>query len=215
MVATRGGVWLVCTVYFLCTAIILTTATMIFSLGVPIVLAMLVMRGGGTLVIAPVVDAITRRRVHPTSWLALGLSAAVSSRRRTAASPRTGPPAWRSPRSPLASFPSWSASLVRSSFLIRARIRSRRRSTARRARPRGLSPRSSSPRCSRRRCPVLTSSPALGWCCSPLRFCHNANGSIAGARARRALQHHDQHVIHGVRVDRVGERAPPEDGAKK
>lgn len=60
----------------LCTAVILTTATMIFSLGVPIVLAMLIMRGG-TLVIAPIVDAITGRRVHPTSWMALGLSGAA------------------------------------------------------------------------------------------------------------------------------------------
>lgn len=60
----------------LCTAVILTTATMIFSLGVPIVLAMLVMRGG-TLVIAPLVDALTGRRVHPTSWLALLLAAAA------------------------------------------------------------------------------------------------------------------------------------------
>jgi len=60
----------------LCTAVILTTATMVFSLGVPIVLAMLVMRGG-TLVIAPLVDALTGRRVHPTSWAALALAAAA------------------------------------------------------------------------------------------------------------------------------------------
>lgn len=58
----------------LCTAVILTTATMIFSLGVPIVLAMLLMRGG-TLVIAPIVDVLTGRRVHPTSWFALALAA--------------------------------------------------------------------------------------------------------------------------------------------
>jgi drug/metabolite transporter (DMT)-like permease len=60
----------------LCTAVILTTSTMIFSLGVPIVLAMLITRCG-TLIIAPIVDVLTGRRVHPSSWVALGLSAAA------------------------------------------------------------------------------------------------------------------------------------------
>jgi hypothetical protein len=62
----------------LCTAVILTTATMAYAIGVPIVFVMLLMRGG-TLIIAPFVDRITGRRVHMSSWLALGLSAAAVS----------------------------------------------------------------------------------------------------------------------------------------
>ena len=56
------------------TAVILVTTTLAYTLeGVSIVFAMLLMRGG-VLIIAPVVDALARRKVHWTSWTALLLS---------------------------------------------------------------------------------------------------------------------------------------------
>lgn len=58
----------------LCTSVIAATTTISYTLqGVSIVFAMLLMRGG-VLIIAPVVDAITGRKVRATSWIALGLS---------------------------------------------------------------------------------------------------------------------------------------------
>ncbi|MCC7073871.1 MAG: hypothetical protein IT383_21365, partial [Deltaproteobacteria bacterium] len=60
-----------------CTAAIVVTTTLAYTFdGISIVFAMLLMRGG-VLVIAPVVDAVSRRRVQWTSWLALGLSLAA------------------------------------------------------------------------------------------------------------------------------------------
>ncbi len=57
-----------------CTAAIVVTTTLAYTFdGISIVFAMLLMRGG-VLVIAPVVDAVARRRVQWTSWTALGLS---------------------------------------------------------------------------------------------------------------------------------------------
>ncbi len=58
----------------LCTAVIAATTTLSYTFqGVSIVFAMLLMRGG-VLILAPVVDAITGRRVRAMSWAALGLS---------------------------------------------------------------------------------------------------------------------------------------------
>jgi hypothetical protein len=57
-----------------CTAAIIGTTTMAYTFaGASIVLMMLFMRGG-VLVIAPIVDAISRRHVRWFSWTALGLS---------------------------------------------------------------------------------------------------------------------------------------------
>jgi hypothetical protein len=57
-----------------CTAAIVVTTTLAYTFeGISIVFAMLLMRGG-VLVIAPVVDALARRKVQWTSWTALGLS---------------------------------------------------------------------------------------------------------------------------------------------
>ncbi|MBI1946209.1 MAG: hypothetical protein HYS27_10955 [Deltaproteobacteria bacterium] len=57
-----------------CTATIVVTTTLAYTFdGISIVFAMLLMRGG-VLVIAPIVDAISRRRVQWTSWTALALS---------------------------------------------------------------------------------------------------------------------------------------------
>ncbi|MEY3014064.1 MAG: hypothetical protein RIT45_2799 [Pseudomonadota bacterium] len=61
----------------LCTSVIAATTTLSYTFkGVSIVFAMLLMRGG-VLIIAPIVDAITGRRVRATSWAALGLSLAA------------------------------------------------------------------------------------------------------------------------------------------
>lgn len=67
------------------TATIIATTTLSYSfVGTSIVFMMLLMRGG-VLVLAPIVDAVSKRPVHWTSWLALGLSLAaviVASARR-------------------------------------------------------------------------------------------------------------------------------------
>jgi hypothetical protein len=61
----------------LCTAAIIATTTLAYTFsGVSIVFMMLLMRGG-LLIIAPIVDALSRRRVQWTSWCALGLSLAA------------------------------------------------------------------------------------------------------------------------------------------
>ncbi|WP_428265351.1 hypothetical protein [Haliangium sp.] len=58
----------------LCTTTIIGTTTLAYTFsGVSIVFMMLLMRGG-VLVIAPIVDAATGRRVRWFSWVALGLS---------------------------------------------------------------------------------------------------------------------------------------------
>ena len=60
----------------LATAAIIASTTLAYTFhGVSIVFMMLLMRGG-VLAIAPVVDAAGKRRVHATSWAALGLSLA-------------------------------------------------------------------------------------------------------------------------------------------
>lgn len=59
----------------LCTAAIIGTTTLAYTFsGVSIVFMMLLMRGG-VLVIAPIVDAATKRKVRWFSWVSLGLSA--------------------------------------------------------------------------------------------------------------------------------------------
>jgi len=61
----------------LCSAAIIGTTTLAYTLpGASIVFMMLLMRGG-VLVLAPVVDALTGRRVRWPSWVALGLSLAA------------------------------------------------------------------------------------------------------------------------------------------
>ena len=58
----------------LATAAIIASTTLAYTFrGVSIVFMMLLMRGG-VLAIAPVVDAVGKRRVHVNSWAALGLS---------------------------------------------------------------------------------------------------------------------------------------------
>ncbi len=58
----------------LCGTTILTTTTLAYTFeGVSIVFMMLLMRGG-VLIMAPVVDALARRPVRVTSWVALGLT---------------------------------------------------------------------------------------------------------------------------------------------
>ncbi|QSQ18160.1 hypothetical protein JY572_06860 [Myxococcus landrumensis] len=58
----------------MCSAAIIATTTLAYALeGTSIVFMMLLMRGG-VLVLAPVVDVLSRRRVKWPSWLALGLS---------------------------------------------------------------------------------------------------------------------------------------------
>jgi drug/metabolite transporter (DMT)-like permease len=60
-----------------CTATIVVTTTLAYTFeGISIVFAMLLMRGG-VLVVAPVVDALSRRKVRWYSWLALLLSLAA------------------------------------------------------------------------------------------------------------------------------------------
>lgn len=60
----------------LCGATILTTTTLAYTIsGVSIVFMMLLMRGG-MLVMAPIVDALSRRHVNWYSWVALGLTLA-------------------------------------------------------------------------------------------------------------------------------------------
>lgn len=61
----------------LCTAAIIGTTTLSYALtGASIVFMMLLMRGG-VLILAPIVDLISRRPVRWTSWVALGLSLAA------------------------------------------------------------------------------------------------------------------------------------------
>lgn len=61
----------------LCTAAIITTTTLAYTFsGISIVFIMLLLRGG-LLVLAPVVDGLTGRRVRWFSWVALGLSLAA------------------------------------------------------------------------------------------------------------------------------------------
>jgi hypothetical protein len=61
----------------LCTAAILTTTTLAYTIsGVSILLMMLAMRGG-VLVIAPVVDLATGRRPRPAGWVSLGIALAA------------------------------------------------------------------------------------------------------------------------------------------
>jgi len=58
----------------LCSGAIIGTTTLAYTIeGASIVFMMLLMRGG-VLMIAPVVDAVSRRRVQWPSWVALGLS---------------------------------------------------------------------------------------------------------------------------------------------
>lgn len=60
----------------LCSAGIIATTTLAYTFsGVSLVLVALLMRGG-VLVLAPIVDRLTHRRVRATSWIALGLSLA-------------------------------------------------------------------------------------------------------------------------------------------
>lgn len=60
-----------------CTAAILVTTTLAYTFeGVSIVFAMLLMRGG-VLILAPVVDALSGRRVQARSWVALALTLAA------------------------------------------------------------------------------------------------------------------------------------------
>lgn len=60
-----------------CTSAILVTTTLAYTFeGVSIVFAMLLMRGG-VLIIAPIVDALSGRRVQARSWVALGLTLAA------------------------------------------------------------------------------------------------------------------------------------------
>lgn len=60
-----------------CTATIVMTTTLAYTFrGVSIVFIMLLMRGG-VLILAPITDAVARRKVKPTSWIALGLSLAA------------------------------------------------------------------------------------------------------------------------------------------
>src|SRR5205085_7707701 len=59
------------------TAIIIGTTTLAYTFkGIPLMLAMVILRAGG-LVIAPVVDLVFKRRVRWFSWVALGLSGAA------------------------------------------------------------------------------------------------------------------------------------------
>ncbi|MCP4868717.1 MAG: hypothetical protein GY898_08365 [Proteobacteria bacterium] len=58
----------------LCVAVIIATTTLAYTFtGVSIVFMMLLMRGG-VLILAPIVDALSKRRVRWFSWVALGLS---------------------------------------------------------------------------------------------------------------------------------------------
>ena len=57
-----------------CTGLIIVTTTMAYAIqGVSIVFAMLLLRGG-LIIMAPIVDAVSRRRVRWFSWIATGLS---------------------------------------------------------------------------------------------------------------------------------------------
>ncbi len=61
----------------LCTSAVIVTTTLAYTFeGISIVLMMLFMRGG-VLLIAPVVDLMSRRKVRWFSWIALGLSVAA------------------------------------------------------------------------------------------------------------------------------------------
>ncbi len=66
------GIWTFCS--GLCTAAIIATTTLAYTFsGVSIVFMMLLLRGG-VLVIAPIVDFVSRRHVRWFSWIALALS---------------------------------------------------------------------------------------------------------------------------------------------
>lgn len=56
------------------TALIIATTTLNYTFAGVSILFMLLMMRGGVLALSPVMDAVRRRRVHPHSWLALGLS---------------------------------------------------------------------------------------------------------------------------------------------
>lgn len=71
----RPTKWTALSGVFTATVVITTTLAYTFS-GVSIVFIMLLMRGG-VLIIAPVTDAIARRKVKPPSWIGLGLSLAA------------------------------------------------------------------------------------------------------------------------------------------
>jgi len=69
------GAWT--TLSGLSTAAIIATTTLAYTFsGVSIVFMMLLMRGG-VLVIAPIVDSLSKRAVRPSSWIALALSLAA------------------------------------------------------------------------------------------------------------------------------------------
>ncbi|MDX9722168.1 MAG: hypothetical protein RBU37_15610 [Myxococcota bacterium] len=58
----------------ICTGFIVVTTTMAYTIeGVSIVFAMLLMRGG-VLIISPIIDALSKRKVRWFSWFGLGLS---------------------------------------------------------------------------------------------------------------------------------------------
>jgi hypothetical protein len=58
----------------LCSAAVIGTTTLAYTFsGISIVFMMLLMRGG-VLILAPLVDAVSRRKVRWTAWVALGLS---------------------------------------------------------------------------------------------------------------------------------------------
>lgn len=60
-----------------CTAVIVVTTTLAYTVpGASIVLMMVLMRGG-VLAMAPVVDGLSRRKVHVESWVALGFTLAA------------------------------------------------------------------------------------------------------------------------------------------
>ena len=74
----------------LATAVIIGTTTLNYtSAGISILLALLLMRGG-VLAIAPVVDALSGRRIRPQSWVALALQASRRSASRSRRSTATG-----------------------------------------------------------------------------------------------------------------------------
>ncbi|AKF04712.1 hypothetical protein [Sandaracinus amylolyticus] len=58
-----------------CTAAIVLTTTLAYTFEGTSIVAMMLMMRGGVLVIAPIVDLVSRRRVRWYSWIGLGLSA--------------------------------------------------------------------------------------------------------------------------------------------
>lgn len=71
----RPTKWTALSGVFTATVVITTTLAYTFT-GVSIVFIMLLMRGG-VLIIAPITDAVARRKVKPPSWVGLGLSLAA------------------------------------------------------------------------------------------------------------------------------------------